>query len=274
MKILDPDKIPRPIRRLGRAALRPSLRHRLAADLQHLAHVFERQSVAFRHSDDALSGLLNQHTGETCVIVGNGPSLASEDLAALAHVPSFCLNRGYLKWQASGITPSFYVAVNDLVVEQFWQDIAKLQCPLFLPWKHRKLFQGCSNAIFVEMRWHKQFFPDVRRGLWPGNTVTFAALQIAYHMGFSKAVLIGVDHRFRRPEPAHSEIVQIGPDADHFTDTYFADGVKWNAPSLEESEFAYRLAREAYVSSGREIIDATRGGALKVFRKAPLKDTF
>ena len=249
----------------------PELRHSCAAGLNHLAHAGARFHPVYRRSIGALGPLRNRHAGETCVILGNGPSLGKLDLAGLDGIPTFCLNRGYLKWAGTGRTPTYYVAVNDLVIEQFHLQIAELPCPLFLPWRYHAMFQTLPRAVFLEMRWHREFFPDVRKGLWPGNTVTFAALQIAFHMGFARAVLVGVDHRFGAVGKPHAEIQQTGPDHDHFTQGYFGPGVRWNAPDLEQSEYAYRLARQAFERDGRLVIDATEDGALEIFPKADLK---
>ena len=43
---------------------------------------------------------------------------------------------------------------------------------------------------------------------------------------------------------------------------------------LETSEVAYKMAREAYVSDGRQVLDATVGGKLTVFQKADYDSLF
>ena len=123
------------LRRLARGLAGPRLRQRLAADIQHLAHLQARSHPLFRRSRQTLADLEGAHSGETCVIIGNGPSIANQDLAVLTGVKTFCLNRGYLMWNEQGLTPDYLVAVNDLVIEQFADEIAKLSCPLFLPWQ-------------------------------------------------------------------------------------------------------------------------------------------
>jgi hypothetical protein len=58
----------------------------------------------------------------------------------------------------------------------------------------------------------------------------------------------------------------------HFDPRYFAGGAKWQLPDLDNSEVAYRLARAAFESDGRRIIDATVDGALQVFPKVRLEE--
>jgi hypothetical protein len=262
----------RRLRATGRRFVPAAVRHRIAAELKHWAHIQARSDPAFQRSMTRLGELADRHRGETCVIIGNGPSIAGEDFSKLKGVSTFCLNRGYLKWREEGLEPTYFMAVNDLVIEQFHTEIAKLRCPLLLPWDHHALFQENENAVFIEMRWHKRFFGDVRDGLWAGATVTFAAMQVAFHMGFETAILIGVDHRFKDQGPAHAEVLQKGDDGNHFAKDYFGRGVRWNLPDLEQSERSYRMADKIYSAAGRKIVDSTRGGALDVFEKMPLEE--
>lgn len=271
MKLPFTTELPAWLRAMGRAVVPAPFRPALAARLQHLAHRQERSHPRFRASLDRLGALQDAHRGETCVILGNGPSLAMQDLAELEGLTTFCLNRGYLKWNEEGRQPTYGVAVNDLVIEQFHDELAALACPVFVPWQYRALFDDRDDVIFIEARWQKRFFKDARDGVWPGATVTFAALQIAYHLGFATVILVGVDHRFAQAGPAHLEVVQDKPDVDHFAPNYFGEGVRWNLPDLEQSEASYRLARKVYEADGRRIIDATRGGALTIFEKMPLE---
>ena len=217
-----------------------------------------------------LAALRDAHRGETCVILGNGPSIRGFDLARLDAAATFCLNRGYLLWEDSGREPSFFVAVNDLVIDQFHSEIAGLSCPLFLPWIHRDRFRGVPNAVFVELRNDVRFTTDVRWGVAPCGTVTVAAMQLAYHMGFSTVVLLGVDHRFQTTGPPHARVRQDGGDPNHFRSDYFGDGTLWNLPDLRLSERGYAMARAAFEAAGREVFNATPDSALNVFARAEL----
>ena len=71
--------------------------------------------------------------------------------------------------------------------------------------------------------------------------MTYVALQIAYFMGFSQVVLIGVDHRFKTKGPAHTECILPGDDPNHFDPSYFGHGFRWHLPDLEMSTLAYQL---------------------------------
>ncbi len=118
-----------------RSAARHALPERLWLGAQVLRlrakHLPMRVLPEGRAARAQLAAFRDAHRGETCVILGNGPSLKDVDLERLDGTPAFCLNRGYLLWEDSHRRPSFFVAVNDLVIDQFHREIAALPCPLF-----------------------------------------------------------------------------------------------------------------------------------------------
>jgi hypothetical protein len=111
-------------------------------------------------------------------------------------------------------------------------------------------------------------------GIWEGATVTYVAMQLAYFMGFTTVILIGVDHSFKTQGPAHRLVVSEGADENHFHPEYFGKGVRWQLPDLETSERAYMKARAAFEADGRKVLDATVGGKLTVFEKIPYTGLF
>jgi hypothetical protein len=93
-------------------------------------------------------------------------------------------------------------------------------------------------------------------------------------MGFDPVILIGVDHTFSSQGKPNTTIVSEGEDMDHFDPRYFGQGFRWQLPDLEMSERAYRLARQAFESAGRQVLDATIGGRLTVFPKVEYNSLF
>ena len=71
------------------------------------------------------------HRGERCFIIGNGPSLKQLDLSLLKNEYTFGMNRIYMAFEEMGFSTSYYVCMNDLVVEQCADDIQKLDIPQF-----------------------------------------------------------------------------------------------------------------------------------------------
>jgi hypothetical protein len=210
----------------------------------------------------------NRHAGERCFIIGNGPSLRKMDLRPLRNEITFGLNRIYLLFDTLGFTTTYYVSNNSYVIEQCAGEIAELTCPKFIGWSGRQVIPFTSNTMFVRSRSGPRFCTNIAtEGVWGGATVTYMAMQIAYHMGFRKVILIGVDHSFHTNGQPHQLVVSQGDDPNHFHPNYFGRGFRWQLPDLETSELAFKLARRQFELAGREIVDATVEGKLQVFPK-------
>ena len=232
-----------------------------------------------RESMRRLAALKNIHKGKRAFIIGNGPSLKQTDLRKLRNEITFGMNRIYLAFPDLGFSTTYYCVSNDLVVEQFVDDIVSLSIPKFVAWRSRRHFsstlQSSSLPTFVYTTYTgPRFATDARGRVWEGATVTNLAMQIAFHMGIEKAILIGVDHNFESKGEANKTVVSQGDDPNHFASNYFGKGVKWQLPDLDTSEIGYALAREGYRKAGREIVDATVGGKLTVFPKVDYESLF
>jgi len=240
-------------------------------------HTFLRElSSQWRESQQRLAACRNQHAGKRCFIIGNGPSLRQTDLAKLRGEMTFGLNRIYLAFPELGFTTTYLVAVNDLVLEQCAADFRALTMPKYITWRARRVMSGDHLTTFLDTDFtgEENFQPDATGRMYEGFTVTYVALQLAFHMGFKKVILIGVDHNFTTKGPANQAVVSQGDDPNHFAPNYFGAGFKWQLPDLEGSERAYRLARQAYETAGRMVVDATVGGKLTVFPKVDYLSLF
>lgn len=220
----------------------------------------------------------NLHSGQRCYIIGNGPSISKMDMSPLKNEFTFGLNRIYLAFDTIPFKPTYYVCVNELVLEQFAEEIRVLEMPKFLNWNRRGYFnleEVSTNFVRLTLSINDGFTTDFRRPLFGGGTVTYVALQIAYLMGFSEVVLIGVDHSFTdKGIPNKVETRQAETDPNHFHPNYFPKGVKWQLPDLRRSELAYELARRVFEQNGRKILDATVNGKCPIFEKVEFRSLF
>ncbi len=240
-------------------------------------HPLRRNSIA------RLAELKDKHRGQRCFIIGNGPSLKQTDLSRLQDELTFGMNRFYLAYPELGFRTSYYLSVNSLVIEQCAADILALPIPKFVSWRSHDLLIPAgaepvdlpAAPIYLHTTYTgPRFARDARGRLWEGATVTYVALQLAFHMGFQQVVLIGVDHSFNTQGKPNTTIVSQGEDRDHFHAGYFGKGFRWQLPDLDTSERSYTLARRAYQQAGREVLDATVGGKLTVFPKVPYNSLF
>ena len=228
-----------------------------------------------RESRKRLAALKDIHKGERCFIIGNGPSLRETDLGKLRGEFTFGLNRIYLLFPELGFTTTYLLSMNNLVIEQCAEEIMALPIPKFLTWRSHRFLRLTPDTHFLYSTYTgPKFSGDVSGRIWEGATVTYVALQLAYHMGFAKVILVGVDHKFTTQGDANQTITSQGDDPNHFAPNYFGKGFKWQLPDLETSERAYRMARKAYAADGRQVLDATIGGKLTVFPKVDYLSLF
>ncbi len=232
-----------------------------------------KRSSFSRSNKHGLDQYRNIHRGKRCFVIANGPSLARMNLDKLKNEFTMSMNRAYLLYDELGFLPSYYVCANELVLEQFADDIAGLKLPRFVNFSRRKYFTHYKDdhgLLFLRFgfKLNDQFEGDVTSAISSGGTVTFACLQLAYFMGFDEVILIGMDHDFAEQGRPNKIAVRTTPrDESHCHPDYFPEGARWQLPDLYRSELAYALARRAFEQDGRRIIDATAGGKCGVFEK-------
>jgi len=222
-----------------------------------------------------LTKLRDKYKGQKAVIICNGPSLLKSDLSSLTSngIFTFGLNKINLLFDKSDFRPSCIAAVNSLVIEQNRAFYNTTDIPLFLDSCALKFVKPKENIAFLHKFGSREvsFARDCSISISQGATVTFVALQLAFHLGFQEVALIGCDHNFSTKGPAHATAISEEKDVNHFDPNYFAGGVKWHLPDLPMSEAFYSVAYEVYSAFGRKLVNATEGGSLDLFPRVDLK---
>lgn len=221
-----------------------------------------------------LEALRGRHWGKRCFVLGNGPSLNQTDLSLIRDEFVIGTNRVYLHPESRAWRRWYYCAVNPNVIGQFAEEIAALEALRFLAWEEREKVPQSDATLWLRSSNEPRFSFDLTRGMWQGATVTYVALQVAFHLGFTDVVLLGVDHHYDREGQPNKLVTSGEADPDHFAQDYFGPGCRWQLPDLAQSEIAYRLARLAFEQEGRRVRDATVGGRLGVFPKVKLEELF
>lgn len=251
-------------------------------------HAFRRRVLAFpdkiawsfseksKGNKKRLQSFKNQHKGERCYLVANGPSLKNMDLSFLKNEVSFGLNRIYIAYDDFEFENDYLVCINGLVLEQFRDEIEQLSMPKFLNWSSKDIYKENNNNFYIyKSMFGGSFGKDISASLSPTATVTYAALQIIYYMGFSEVIIIGMDHNFdtkKKNRPNKTELRNEEVDKNHFHPNYFPKGSKWETPDLTSSEYFYKIARTEFEKDNRKIIDCTINGKCAVFEKGYIHD--
>lgn len=229
------------------------------------------------------------HPGERCVIIGNGPSLNDLDLTKLKSEYTIGVNGIFYATDQMGFDLSYYVVEDTMVIRDNLEAIKAYPAGhKFFPTIYRDQVGEAPNVSYFMMNRGfyepsspsfcvPRFSTDPSQRLYSGQSVTIINLQLAYYMGFSEIVMIGMDFSYIVPEGSKvdgSDITSIGDDPNHFHPDYFGKGKIWKDPKLDRVRANYQLAKVIYEADGRRIVNATPGGKLDLFDRVPYEDLF
>jgi len=237
---------------------------------------YSADKYMYSNSDqpDRVKNLLKCLKPEPLLIVCNGPSLNNTPLERFNFLQSIGLNKIHLIFDKTTWRPDLVLCTNPFVVEN-WQDtFISSGIPTGLVWKtrHKVRQENRNKFTYFLHRLLGHFGDDISSGLDAGATVTYAALQFAYHAGADPVIIVGLDHKFETQGKPHKLITSKSADSNHFDPGYFGPGIKWQLPDLKASELAFQIARETFEKDNRNIYDATINGNLKVFDKLSIDE--
>lgn len=211
----------------------------------------------------------NLHSGETCVVIGNGPSLNKVPKEFLDKHITFGSNKIFrLPYK-----PDYYTFADKTAMESCLPAIEAGWRP------KRQMFLRAEACV----KDNHPIYPVVLNGfshnilnlVVMGGTATYVLLQIANYMGFKKIYLVGVDHHYRKMGVGKPGFFEAsGKDPDHFV---CGDGKPYYTPGdicmkPEDTTIVYRWAKEFFDKSGVEVINLTEGTKLDVFKKGNIKE--
>ncbi len=218
----------------------------------------------------------NIHKGQRCFIIANGPSLKKIDFSLLKNEITIGMNRIYLMKEENGFSPT-YLACHDIKTQimQFHQELDKLDIPCFFNFTKLNLFSRKLNQYFMFRKFTRSFNKTISGPFGSGKSVTYACIQLAFHMGFSEVYLIGKDHSYNTGSAKMGDrIPSEGSEDNHFIRGYYKPGMVWGMPDYKAEEFAYKVAKITFEKNNRIIKDATIDGKLNVFEKVSFTSLF
>lgn len=232
---------------------------------------------AGRANERRLATLRGLYAGRRCFVMGNGPSLLKCDLNRLASEITLVSNAHYLIWDQINYIPTFLTVEDPLVAEDRAEQLRALSGVVTIfPFDLRPLLGPSSETkLYIDFPRHYPSFPKfshdlARRGYW-GGTVSFLNLQLAAYLGCNPIILIGFDHSYVVPsQDMQGHVIHSqNEDVNHIHPDYFGPGYRWHDPNIERMEAAYRCARQETESMGVQVLNATIGGHLEIFERAP-----
>lgn len=223
----------------------------------------------------------DKYINERCFVIGNGPSLLTDDVDKLKNEYTFAANRIYEIFDETNWRPTFYVATDGNFISENYEKIIlyKLnQC--FLEYKGIRrrsvpdnIVGICRSADFAINRWNDKTIhvsEDLSKCFSDGYTVTFAAIQLAIHMGFKEIYLVGVDFNYSVVRDRRGKIHTDNSVQDYFNGKHYDSTFQNYSSTLR----AYLVAKKYCDEHGIIIKNATRGGKLEVFPRVDFDSLF
>lgn len=250
-------------------------------------------SIPLDSNDRKIRRLRNCHAGRRAFILGNGPSLQVADLGRLKGEITFASNKIYLAFDQTEWRPTYYFVFDRLVAKNNAEVIQSLPLAKFFSDDVRQFLSGNKDAIWlhellVNWRWQQQadagdkliggvFSTNALVGVAAGWTVIYSQLQMAYYMGITEVILLGLDYDFNVPEKkvttqeqGYEIALESQGERNHFHPDYRKPGEVWAVPRLDLQFRAFELAKETFERDGRRIVNASRKTKLEVFARSPL----
>jgi hypothetical protein len=247
---------------------------------------------AHRHLLTPNAELHGRHGGERCFVIGNGPSLARQDLSHLAGEITFCVNSFWKHPIVERWAPTYYCLADPDFFDgsepnrRFFADLRQA-CPsstLLLPLQAHRLVaeQGLVPASHVryvafagQLRDGLRAVPDLTRAVPGVINVTLLAILTALYAGCSRIYLLGLDHDWL----AHRGVAghfHGGAVVENHETAAFTDLAQMKYKKVMQAQLdlwnSYEALGAMAERMGARILNATDGGFLDVFPRARYED--
>ncbi len=231
--------------------------------------------------EQQLLGVKDKYKGQTCFVIGNGPSLRLDDLMTIkcSGIKSFGCNGIWSAFDKTNWRPDFYFVSDIYALRKYTNDsntldYLKKECGfIFLrcgPRTYRLLDDNVLlfNQVYSHDDSNILFSEQCEKQVYIGFTVTYIMIQMAVHMGFSTIYLLGIDHSYSTE--LHNGTVEEKECEDHAS--FLNEGKDFY--DIYRTTKAYQSARIYAEAHGITILNATKGGRLEVFPRVDFDGVF
>ncbi len=238
-----------------------------------------------------LRHMRNVHAGKPGFILGNGPSLKEMDLSPLKNQITFGANGIYQMFEQWGFHTKYLLFEDTEQTELRRHEIHQVKGPTKLAAIYNAYcFKNFNDTLFFNARRADpyyfdelgiQFSRDFAHIVYLGSTITYIALQLAFHLGCDPVYLIGVDHTYgelaRRFPPGKIEVTPKNYELVrqcHVNPDYYQIGDVIGVPNVALQDQAYALAAKTYAQHGRKVYNAGVNSELNAFPRTDFQAIF
>lgn len=232
---------------------------------------------------ERIKNLKNKYNGETCFIIGNGPSLNADDLEKIRGYYSFGVNKVYHIFNESEWRPDFYVCVDNRALEECYSKMHESKSICFFDYQITKYsgYHDMDNVYLIKNRQRffinrfdskrlPSFSKDISISVESGETVIYNAIQIAVYLGFRKIFLLGVDCNYSKVFTPNGKIKINSTGGSYFSESL--DKNNDNVSNIIGQLNAFKSAKKFCDENNIEIYNATRGGKLETFDRVNITE--
>jgi hypothetical protein len=236
----------------------------------YIVYIFSKINVPISRNNYKILKLKNKFNGRRCFIIGNGPSLKSDDLEKLKGEITFASNKIYKIFNQTTWRPTFYMVVDSIVLEGNVKDINLVEAKTKFTLKNYKHLVNADIYFNNNLNKNKRgtFSSNIMESLYSSGTVSYHLLQIAHYMGFSEVYLLGHDYNFKGAVSKTKDLSFLKKEDNsniYFSKDYIKADEKKPGQAPEEMYIGMEKAKSFYDRSGRKIYNATRVSYLDVF---------
>lgn len=238
----------------------------------------------FRHTPYArtMAKLRNSHLGESCFIIGNGPSLTVEDLEILHSngIDTFAVNRIYQIFPKTFWRPTYYVNTDAVMIRDKLDEVNQIPAKIkFIPLQNKYYLdikvKGATHFFRNDLREKDQpegFSLDCTEQVNTRGTVTIVCMQLAMHLGYKNIYLLGIDHNFDKIITENGEVIIDPSVKNYFIEGYDDDVSKEVKHDLGTTTKAYYDVRQFIDKNDVHIYNASRQTKLDAFERVTFEE--
>ncbi|MDC0495981.1 DUF115 domain-containing protein [Planktomarina temperata] len=227
----------------------------------------------------------NKHSSKPALIIGNGPSINSQDMSKINLFVSYAANSYFLKSNQTNVHPNYLTVEDPLPAQDYAKEIKDyVHATKFAPYDLRPIFGDHSDINYLNfLRSYRPFagpyFPwfsnDVSRIAFWGGTVVFLNIQLARYMGCNPIYFTGMDLNYKIPDDALIDgtiITSMSSDPNHFSSEYFGPGKRWHLPYTDVMQKCLQNACYKLKQQGISVFNLTNGGNFNSIPRANFDD--
>lgn len=224
----------------------------------------------------------NSHLGESCFIIGHGPSLTAADLDTLYtnNIDCFGVNRVFKIFPQTKWRPTYYVNTDAVLIRDCLANVDAIPAKAkFIPLQNHYYLGANVKDVHYFFRNDKRendqpegFSLDCTNQINVVGTVTIASMQLAMHMGYRHIYLLGVDHSFDKIITENGEVVVDPSVKNYFIEGYDDDIANEVQHDIGNTTKQYLRIAKFAKDHDVEIVNATRTTKLTAFRQCTFED--